>query len=81
MHRYIKYNPEVDRIHIVQLFSMVRSRNFTDEFIQGVGAARGLEYLHSLNVIYGDLKGVRLSYTDLFTILCPPFLVHSVKAA
>lgn len=58
MCRYLKNNPKVNPIHIVQSFIMYQDCNFTDTFIQGVGGACGLEYLHSLNIVNGDLKGV-----------------------
>ena len=53
---YIKKNPDVDRIRLVgapPIIFILRSSCY-----QMSGVAKGLCYLHSCNVVHGDLKGV-----------------------
>jgi serine/threonine protein kinase len=45
--------------------------------------AQGLQYLHSCNIVHGDLRGVRVPYFDLFAsddyYYRPIFLLHMTR--
>lgn len=49
------------------------SRTYSGSCCQLHDVARGLRYLHSRNVVHGDLKGVRANTETIFTIALMPF--------
>ena len=55
---FVKNHKEVNRIQLVSSHVCVYKDRY-DRSPKLIDAARGLEYLHSLNVAHGDLKGVR----------------------
>ena len=64
---YIGKHPETDRPGLVRVFPphpimYLPSRKLRD-------TAEGLHYLHSCNVVHGDLKGVRNNSKPCFTVL------------
>ena len=54
---YIKKNSDVDRLELVGAPRLRLSHAYSSYQLSDV--ARGLCYLHSCNVVHGDLKGVR----------------------
>jgi len=56
--KYVRTNPDTDRFKLVRAIPPVTivSRLLVHQLH---GAAEGLNYLHSRDVIHGDLKGVR----------------------
>ena len=54
---YIENNPNADRLGLVGVPPIVFTRAYARR--QLFDLAKGLCYLHSCNVIHGDLKGVR----------------------
>ena len=56
---YIKENQGVNHISLVGSFPLASTQRLI-LFPQLLGIAEGLVYLHSCNVIHGDLKGVRV---------------------
>ena len=56
--KYTKENQRVNLINLVGSFLLASALNLT-LVSQLLGVAEGLVYLHSCNVIHGDLKGVR----------------------
>jgi serine/threonine protein kinase len=54
---YIKKNSDADRLGLVRVLSLCLFRAYSRCQLSDV--AKGLYYLHSCNVIHGDLKGVR----------------------
>jgi len=64
---YIKLKPDTNRIALVSP-SFPLSRKTTLLFLQLVDVADGLHYLHSCNVIHGDLKGVIFSSSPIFIV-------------
>jgi len=54
---YIKDHPSADRLHLVGAYCFLRSN--ADSRSQLLDVAEGLHFLHSRNVVHGDLKGVR----------------------
>ena len=61
VNRYVLHNPQVDRLAIVSHNHIPASilDNGLHIIFQIIGVARGLEYIHSENVVHGDLKCVR----------------------
>ena len=57
--RYIKRYPDTDRLRLVSIPYLVCIPRLL--CFQMCEAAKGLSYLHSCNVVHGDLKGVRPS--------------------
>ena len=57
LREYIRVNYDVNLIGLVGLF--LHLLNVTSSPRQLFGIAKGLGYLHSCNVIHGDIKGVR----------------------
>jgi serine/threonine protein kinase len=55
---YVRENPNVDRINLVSGFSSTVTTSFERQILQLWDVADGLHYLHSRDVIHGDLKGV-----------------------
>ena len=55
---YIKSHKEANRVQLVSCYVHV-CRDRDDRFPKLVDVGHGLEYLHSLNFVHGDLKGVR----------------------
>ena len=58
INNYVENHGEENRIQLVS-YHVCAWKNWYDRFLKLIDAARGLEYLHSLNVAHGDLKGVR----------------------
>ena len=54
---YIVNNPEAERLSLVGVLSPSLHETLTSTQLSDV--AEGLNYLHSCNVIHGDLKAVR----------------------
>ena len=57
---YVKKNPETSRIHLVR--DIGDSAGLELKQVQLLDVSRGLSYLHSLEIVHGGLKGVRLSF-------------------
>jgi serine/threonine protein kinase len=62
---YVRENPNVDRIGLVSGFSFAVTTPFERQILQLWDVADGLHYLHSRDVIHGDLKGVSHSVLHL----------------
>jgi len=60
LREYIKENQRVRRVNLVGSFALASTSTQHLTFPQLLGVAEGLVYLHSCNVIHGDLKGVRV---------------------
>ena len=58
INEFIKNNQGVNRIQLVSNHAM-SCGDQRDRFIQLADAATGLEYMHSINMVHGNLKGVR----------------------
>ena len=61
--RYVEKNPNVDRLKLVGVPFATFTHILTPYQLSDV--AKGLFYLHSCNVVHGDLKGV-CDYSKLF---------------
>ena len=73
LRKYVRANPGADRLKLVRAILPVTIRVSRLFVHQLHDAAKGLNYLHSRNVIHGDLKGVRDCLEPRFTdILTPP---------
>ena len=57
-----RYNG-VNRVQLVS-HRLVSCGGRRSRSIQLVDAANGLEYMHSSNMVHGDLKGVRFIFSD-----------------
>jgi serine/threonine protein kinase len=64
---YLAKNNKADRLEIVGLGYLSRYDivGFIIIFLQITAIARGLQYLHSQNVIHGDVKAVRTFLAEL----------------
>lgn len=58
INKFVKKHREVNRVQLVSYRDCVYE-DWHDRLPKLVDVAHGLEYLHSLNVVHGDLKGVR----------------------
>jgi len=67
---YIANNPEADRLRLVNVFLLSCTGHSLPRQLSDV--AEGLNYLHSCNVIHGDLKGVRSYSMSLFAATLTP---------
>ena len=67
---YIKKNPDADRLGLVGVPPVAIAPGSLPR-CQISDIARGLCYLHSCNVVHGDLKGVRGSEFCFATVLRP----------
>ena len=63
---YVRKNPETSRLQLVRWLQSASGFELTRVQLLDVG--RGLSFLHFLEIVHGDLKGVRL---DSF-LCCPP---------
>jgi len=64
---YVKENPHANLINLVS--QLPPTWDAVSSSCQLLGVAEGLAYLHSCNVIHGDLKGVRcLIYHNMFSL-------------
>jgi serine/threonine protein kinase len=68
---YIGKHPGADRRYLVWFISTTSAQCDALTLCQLSDVAEGLEYLHSCNLIHGDLKGVRTYSTSRFTTLMP----------
>jgi len=67
---YTNRTPDVDRLRLVGPSTNVRSEILIHHQLGDV--AKGLDHLHSRNIIHGDLKGVRTSpKSRVDTVLIP----------
>ena len=60
---YVQKNPNVDRLKLVGV-PLAAFTQYTYSLYQLSDVAKGLFYLHSCNVVHGDLKGV-CDYSNL----------------
>ena len=58
INQFIQNHGEVNRVQLVSYYVHFH-RDWYDRFPKLVDVGHGLEYLHRLNVVHGDLKGVR----------------------
>jgi len=56
---YIMKHPDADRLGLVCFPPLTRGEVLTSPPNQLLDTAKGLNYLHSIHVVHGDLKGVR----------------------
>lgn len=55
---FIANHPRHNRLHLVSKTKECRVLVYLTALVQLMGAACGLEYLHSQGIVHGDLKGV-----------------------
>jgi len=60
INEFIERNEGVNRVQLVS-DGALPCGNYCNLLIQLVDAANGLEYMHSLHMVHGDLKGVLLN--------------------
>ena len=68
--KYIKKHPDIDRLVLVGSHPSHSSHAYYGYQVSDV--AKGLRYLHSCNVVHGDLKGVRNRFKYCFVTLLTP---------
>jgi serine/threonine protein kinase len=56
---YTRKNPEVNRLHLVTPSVGVLLGKLRTIILQLAGVASGLEYLHRVNLVHGNIRGVR----------------------
>ena len=59
INQFVKKSEGVNRVQLVSDCAL-SCADRCDSFIQLVDAANGLEYMHSIHMVHGDLKGVRI---------------------
>lgn len=57
LREHVRKNPKANRLNLVSQVTLFR--DVASLCLQLLGITEGLAYLHSCNVIHGDLKGVR----------------------
>ena len=65
--KYLRNNPKADRLQLVDVPTSCFFCSHPHHKL--LGLTEGLNYLHSSNVIHGDLKGVRGCSKSRLTIL------------
>lgn len=75
---YVRKNPKVDRINLVSRFISAATTSFERQILQLWDVADGLHYLHSRNVIHGDLRGV--SHSILHSRFCRSQILTSMNS-
>lgn len=64
---YIEEHPEADRVALVGIYFIMFTLHSSSHQLSDV--ARGLNYLHSYDVVHTELKGVRSSCSSYITVL------------
>lgn len=58
INQFLKTKPKANRMFFVRIITLISSRVELRNSLQLVDVANGLEYLHSVDLVHGDLKGV-----------------------
>ena len=58
INEFVKKHQRVNPLQLVSCSSLFECKAFYNHSIQLVDAASGLDYMHGLNMVHGDLKGV-----------------------
>jgi len=56
--QYLESHPNASRSELVSVLLCFARSSFPDQYSKLLQVAKGLQYLHSLDVVHGDLKGV-----------------------
>lgn len=72
--QYVRLNPDTDRLKLVRFGCLSRTK-FDLPRSQLIDIAEGLNYLHSSNVVHGDLKGVRPTASCLAFCFLPSYRI------